>query len=356
MVVSLLDPLAVREISLRNHIVVSPMCQYSSEDGFASDWHLVHLGSRAVGGASLVFTEAAAVEPRGRISPQDLGIWKDEHLPMLQRITRFIESQGAVAGIQLAHAGRKASTAQPWKGGAPLDVNYGGWRPVVSASAIPFAEGYPAPEALSVDGIQDVTKMFAKAAERALAAGFKVVEIHGAHGYLINQFLSPVSNKRTDAYGGSFENRIRFLRDVVRAIRTVWPERLPLFVRLSITDWLEPQGWDVEQSIALAKVLKDDGVDLIDCSSGGSSPLAEIPVGAGYQVAFAERLRKEAMVMTGAVGMITSAAQADTIVRTGQADLVLMAREFLRHPYFPLHAAKELHAEVRVPPQYGRAF
>jgi 2,4-dienoyl-CoA reductase-like NADH-dependent reductase (Old Yellow Enzyme family) len=353
---SLFEPLTIREITLRNRIAVSPMCQYSSEDGFASDWHLVHLGSRAVGGAGLVFTEATAVEPRGRISPQDLGLWKDDHLSMLQRITAFIESQGAVAGIQLAHAGRKASTAQPWAGGAPLDEKQGGWRPIVSASAIPFADGHPTPEALSLEAIHDVTGMFTKAAQRAREAGFRVVEIHAAHGYLIHQFLSPVSNKRTDAYGGSFENRIRFLRDIVRAVRAVWPERLPLFVRLSVTDWLEPEGWTVEQSIALARIVKDDGVDLIDCSSGGTSSQAKIPVGPGYQVAFAERIRKEALVMTGAVGMITSPAQAETIVRTGQADLVLLAREFLRQPYFPLHAARELRAEVRGPVQYGRAL
>ena len=353
---SLFDPLAIRGVSFRNRIAVSPMCQYSSEDGFANDWHLVHLGSRAVGGASLVFTEATAVEPLGRISPQDLGLWKDEHIPALERITRFLESQGAVAGIQLAHAGRKASTAQPWEGGAPLDEGQGGWRPIVSASTIPFDSGHPVPEALSLDGIQDVARVFAKAAERALAAGFKVVEIHAAHGYLIHQFLSPVSNQRTDAYGGNFDNRVRLLRDVVRATRAVWPERLPLFVRLSATDWLEPEGWTLEQSIATARLLKDEGVDVIDCSSGGTSPQAKIPVGPGYQVAFAERIRREATIMTGAVGMITSSAQADTIVRTDQADLVLLAREFLRRPYFPLHAARELRVDARGPVQYGRAL
>lgn len=347
----------IRGTTLRNRIVVSPMCQYSSEDGFANDWHLVHLGSRAVGGASLVFTEATAVLPSGRISPQDLGLWKDEHVPMLQRITRFIESQGALAGIQLAHAGRKASTAQPWMGGAPVGADEGGWRPIVSASALPFDTGHPVPEVLSLEGIKEVTTAFATAAERARAAGFKVIEIHAAHGYLVHQFLSPVSNERTDAYGGSLDNRIRLLREVAQAVRAVWPQDLPLFVRLSATDWLEPEGWTLEQSIALARVLKDDGVDLIDCSSGGTAPRAQVPVGPGYQVGFAESIRREAQVMTGAVGMITSSAQADTIVRTGQADLVLLAREFLRRPYFALHAARELRVETRsAPVQYGRAL
>jgi 2,4-dienoyl-CoA reductase-like NADH-dependent reductase (Old Yellow Enzyme family) len=353
---SLFEPLKIRELTLRNRVVVSPMCQYSSEDGFAGDWHLVHLGSRAVGGAGLVFTEAAAVEPRGRISPQDLGLWKDEHVPALQRITTFMESQGSWAGIQLAHAGRKASTALPWKGGACLDAAQGGWRPVVGPSPLPFDEGYPVPEPLTLDGIREITAAFGRAAARALEAGFKVIEIHGAHGYLINEFLSPDSNQRQDAYGGSFENRIRLLREVAAAIRKVWPERLPLFTRLSVTDWLEKGGWEPDHSVALAKILKADGVDLIDCSSGGNSPKANIPVGPGYQTAFAERLRREAGILTGAVGMITSAAQADTILRTGQADLVLIAREHLRDPYFSLRAAGELHAKPATPVQYGRAF
>lgn len=352
----LLEPFKIRELTLRNRVVVSPMCQYSSEDGFAGDWHLVHLGSRAVGGAGLVFTEATAVEARGRISPQDLGLWKDEHVSMLKRITSFIESQGAWAGIQLAHAGRKASTAQPWKGGAPLEAGQGGWRPIVSASPVPFDEGYPVPEALTPEGIQEVTAAFGKAAARALEAGFKVIEIHGAHGYLIDQFLSPASNKRTDAYGGSFENRIRLLREVAAAVRKVWPDRLPLFTRLSVTDWLEKGGWEMDDSVALAKILKADGVDLIDCSSGGTSPKARIPIGPGYQTAFAERIRQEAGMATGAVGMITSAAQADTIIRTGQADLVFIAREHLRDPYFSLRAAGQLHAKPATPVQYGRAF
>lgn len=352
----LFEAIRIRDLVLRNRVVVSPMCQYSSDDGFASDWHLVHLGSRAVGGAGLVFTEAAAVEPCGRISPQDLGLWKDEHVPMLKRIASFIESHGSSSGIQLAHAGRKASTAQPWKGGAPLDASQGGWRPVVAPSPLPFDEGYPVPEALTVEGIKDVTAAFGKAAVRALAAGFSVIEIHGAHGYLINEFLSPASNHRADGYGGSFDNRIRLLREVTAAIRNEWPERLPLFVRLSVTDWMEKGGWDTDHSVALAKILKADGVDLIDCSSGGTSAKVKIPLGPGYQTSFAERLRREAGILTGAVGMITSAAQADTIVRTGQADLVFIAREHLRDPYFSLHASGQLHAKAPAPDQYGRAF
>ena len=352
---TLFEPFKIREVTLRNRIVVSPMCQYSSQDGFASDWHLVHLGSRAVGGAGLVFTEATAVEARGRISPEDLGIWKDDHVPMLKRITAFIESQGAFAGIQLAHAGRKASTATPRKGGMPVGVEQGGWQPIVGPSPLAFDKGYAVPEPLTPQGIQDIVAAFAQAAERALAAGFKVIEIHGAHGYLISEFLSPVANHRTDAYGGSFENRIRLLREVAQAVRKVWPERLPLFTRLSVTDWLESGGWDMDQSVALAKVLKTQGVDLIDCSSGGNTPQAKIPTGAGYQTAFAERIRKEAGILTGAVGMITSAEQAETIIRTGQADLVLLARQFLRDPYFALHPARDLHAPIPSPVQYDRA-
>jgi 2,4-dienoyl-CoA reductase-like NADH-dependent reductase (Old Yellow Enzyme family) len=351
----LFEPLQIRDVTLRNRVVVSPMCQYSSQDGFASDWHLVHLGSRAVGGAGLIFTEATAVEARGRISPEDLGLWKDDHISMLKRVTSFIESQGSLAGIQLAHAGRKASTAVPWKGGAPLSATQGGWQPIIGPSAIPFDQGYPTPEPLTVQGIQEIVASFAKAAERALASGFKVVEIHAAHGYLIDEFLSPASNQREDSYGGSFENRIRMLREVVAAVRRVWPEQLPLFTRLSVTDWLESGGWDMDQSVALAKILKSDGVDLIDCSSGGISPQARIPIGPGYQTAFAERIRRESAILTGAVGMITSAEQAETILRTSQADLVFLAREFLRDPYFPLHAARDLHEKIPGPIQYGRA-
>jgi len=351
----LFEPLKMRGITLRNRIVVSPMCQYSSEDGFASDWHLVHLGSRAIGGAGVVFTEATAVEARGRISPQDLGIWKDDHIPMLKRITDFVKSQGAVPAMQLAHAGRKASTAQPWAGGAPIGPDAGGWTPIVSASALPFAPGYQTPEPLTVDGIGKIAEAFARAAERALAAGFELIEIHGAHGYLLNQFLSPLSNRRTDAYGGSFDHRIQAALDVTRAIRKKWPERLPLWIRISATDWMEG-GWDIDQSVELARKLKPEGVDVIDCSSGGTSPDAKIPIGPGYQVLFAERIRRDAQILTGAVGMITSAEQAETIVSTGQADVVLMAREFLRDPYWPLRSAKALHAKPQTPVQYGRAF
>jgi 2,4-dienoyl-CoA reductase-like NADH-dependent reductase (Old Yellow Enzyme family) len=352
----LFDPLKIRSVTLKNRITVSPMCQYSSEDGFASDWHLVHLGSRAVGGAGLVFTEATAVEARGRISPQDLGLWKDEQIDVLRRITTFIHTQGGVAGIQLAHAGRKASTSRPWEGNAPLEVDQGGWRPILAPSAIPFGPGYQVPEAMSVVHIREVTDAFVVAAKRALDAGFQVLEIHSAHGYLLHEFLSPLTNTRKDAYGGSFENRIRLLRDVVAAVRKVWQERLPLFVRISVTDWVEGAGWDLEQSIQLSRVLKAEGVDLIDCSSGGTVADAKIPVGPGYQTSFAERIRRETGILTGAVGMITAAEQADTILRTEQADLVILAREFLRDPYWGLHAAPKLRAKTPTPPQYGRAL
>ena len=352
----LFDPLKIRDVTLRNRIVVSPMCQYSSEDGLANDWHVVHLGSRAVGGAALVLTEAASVEERGRISPQDLGLWDDTQIDMLQRITSFIRAQGAVAGAQLAHAGRKASTSRPWEGNEPVDVNQGGWEPVLAPSAIAFGDGYPTPEAMSADHIRAVTKAFAQAARRALEAGFQVVEIHAAHGYLLHQFLSPLSNSRTDEYGGSFENRIRMLREVVAAVRKVWLDRLPLFVRLSATDWVEGGGWDLEQSVKLSTLLKAEGVDVVDCSSGGTVPDAKVPLGPGYQTPFAERIRRDTGILTAAVGMITSAEQADTILRTGQADLVVLAREFLRDPYWPLHAAAKLRAKVSPPVQYGRAF
>jgi 2,4-dienoyl-CoA reductase-like NADH-dependent reductase (Old Yellow Enzyme family) len=331
------------------------MCQYSSVDGFANEWHFVHLGSRAVGGAGLVFTEAAAVEARGRISPQDLGIYRDAHIEPLQRITRFVHEHGAAAGIQLAHAGRKASTARPWEGGKPLSEAEGGWRPIAAPSALPFDEGYPTPEALDAAGIREVVGAFGRAAERALEAGFRVIEIHAAHGYLLHEFLSPLSNHRTDAYGGEFNNRTRIVREVVTAIRQHWPERCPLFARLSVTDWVEG-GWDVEQSIELARQLQPLGVDLIDCSSGGAVPGAKIPVGPGYQTGFAEQIRREAGMLTGAVGMITAPAQADTLIRTGQADLVLLARELLRDPNWPLRAARELHQEIPAPPQYARAW
>lgn len=345
----------MRGVQLRNRIVVSPMCQYSSEDGFANDWHLVHLGSRAVGGAALVFTEAAAVLPEGRISPQDLGLWKDEHVEMLSRIFHFIEEQGAVPAMQLAHAGRKASTDVPWKGGNPLGPSEGGWSPIFGPSPLPFADGYQTPQELDQAGIRQICAAFAKAAQGAQEAGAKVVEIHAAHGYLLHSFLSPLSNQRTDEYGGPFANRIRFLCETTEAVRRVWPENYPLFVRISASDWTEG-GWTIEDSVALAQKLNSLGVDLIDCSSGGNVPQAKIPVGPGYQVPFAARIRREAGIATGAVGMIIAPEQADQIVRVGEADLVLMARAFLRHPYWPLNAARPLHQKAEPPAQYGRAF
>lgn len=353
MTTHLFTPLTIRDVTFRNRIAVSPMCQYSSEDGFASDWHLVHLGSRAVGGAGLVIAEATAVEPRGRISPNDLGIWDDAHIEGLARVTRFVEAHGAVAGIQLAHAGRKAGVRRPWEGGRPLTPAEGGW-PVVGPSPLPFAEGYPVPEALDADGIRGIVEAFAQAARRALAAGFRVVELHAAHGYLLHEFLSPLANRRTDAYGGSFENRTRLVREVVEAVRRHWPERYPLFVRISATDWIDG-GWDLEQSVELARMLKPLGVDLIDCSSGGVAPGAAIPVGPGYQTPLAAEIRRRAGVLTGAVGLITAPEQADHIVRTGQADLVLLGREMLRDPYWPLRAAHQLGQDGPWPVQYLRA-
>jgi 2,4-dienoyl-CoA reductase-like NADH-dependent reductase (Old Yellow Enzyme family) len=350
----LFDPLDLREVTLRNRIVVSPMCQYSSEDGFANEWHFVHLGTRAVGGAALVFTEASAVTPEGRISPQDLGIWKDEHVSELSRIVRFVEAQGAVAGMQLAHAGRKASTQQPWVGNRVLSTGEGGFRPILAPSALPFRPDDPVPEALDAAGIARIVKAFGDAAERALRAGFRVLELHAAHGYLLHEFLSPLANRRGDAYGGSFENRIRALVEVTREVRSRWPERLPLFVRISATDWAEG-GWDIEQSVELSRRLSRLGVDLIDCSSGGMVPGVKIPVGPGYQATFAERIRREAAVKTGAVGLIRSADQAEHVLRSGQADVVILARQLLRDPYWPLAAAKQLGVQVRWPPQYDRA-
>ncbi|MEN3370632.1 MAG: hypothetical protein V7609_2775 [Verrucomicrobiota bacterium] len=350
----LFDPLAIRELTFANRVFVSPMCQYSSQDGYANDWHFVHLGSRAVGGAGLVLTEATAVLPEGRISPQDLGIWDDGHVEMLSRIVRFIHEHGGIAGMQLAHAGRKASTSRPWEGHDAVPESEGGWEKVVAPSALPFSETYPMPQALTLDGIQEVVAAFAAAARRACEAGFRVIEIHAAHGYLIHEFLSPLSNKREDDYGGSFENRTRLCREVVAAVRSAWPKGLPLFVRISATDWVEG-GWDIDESVKLAGELKQMGVDLIDCSSGGNVPHATIPVGPGYQTAFAERIRREAEIMTGAVGLITSPVQAEHIIRTGQADAVIMAREFLRNPYWPLHAARELEQSIAWPVQYLRA-
>ena len=350
----LFTPLTIRGITFRNRIAVSPMCQYSSRDGFANDWHLVHLGSRAVGGAGLVMMEATAVEDRGRISSGDQGIWKDEHIPFLSRIAEFLKQQGTVAGIQLAHAGRKASTGVPWQGGGFIPPSEGGWVPV-APSAVPFQPEDPAPHALSKDEIRCVVEAFAAAARRALRAGFQLIEIHAAHGYLAHEFLSPLSNHRTDEYGGSFENRIRFPLEVTQAVRAAWPEDLPLWMRISATDWAEG-GWTLDESVELAKRVRGMGVDLIDCSSGALTLKQKIALGPGYQVPFADRIRHEAGIPTGAVGMITEPEQADAIVREGRADVVLLAREFLRDPYFPLRAARKLGVEIKPPVQYGRAW
>jgi 2,4-dienoyl-CoA reductase-like NADH-dependent reductase (Old Yellow Enzyme family) len=349
----LFDPLPIRSLTLPNRIVVSPMCQYSSVDGFSNDWHLVHLGTRAAGGAALVLTEASAVTPDGRISPQDLGLYDDGHVEGLARIVRFIHSQKALAGIQLAHAGRKGSTRRPWEAPGAVTPADGGWEPVGPASE-PFAAGYPVPRPLEVQEIAGVVEAFGVAARRALAAGFDVIEIHAAHGYLLHEFYSPLVNTRTDEYGGPFDNRVRLCLEVVDAVRRVWPERLPLFVRISSTDWA-PGGWDVEQSVEVARRMRERGVDLVDCSSGGAVHHQQIAVGPGYQVPFAERIRRDAGVATGAVGMITEAAQADAIIGAGQADVVLLARELLRDPYWPLHAADALGQLVPWPAQYLRA-
>jgi len=350
---NLFSPFTLRGVTLRNRIGVSPMCQYSSEDGFANDWHLVHLGSFAAGGAGLVFTEATAVEPRGRISPQDLGIWSDRHVELLSRITRFVHAQGAIAGIQLAHAGRKASTYRPWDGQGVVPEGAGGWQ-AVAPSAVAFAPGYPMPHELDEKGIAQIVSAFADAAKRAEQAGFRIIELHGAHGYLLNEFLSPTSNRRTDRYGGTFENRVRMLREVVAAVRKVWPEEHPLFVRISSTEYA-PEGWTLEDSVALARQLKTDGVDVVDCSSGGNKAGVKMDAGPGYQTAFSARIRAEAGIATAAVGMISSPTQADHIVRSGQADLVLLAREMLRDPHFALRAARELGAAGPWPEQYTRA-
>jgi 2,4-dienoyl-CoA reductase-like NADH-dependent reductase (Old Yellow Enzyme family) len=350
---SLFDPFTLRGVTISNRILVSPMCEYSSADGFANDWHLVHLGSRAVGGAGLVLTEATAVTPDGRISPQDLGIWSDDHVEGLARCVRFIHAHGRPAGIQLAHAGRKGSTRRPWEPPGAIDVADGGWVPV-APTAEPFAAGYPVPRPLTVPGIGDVISAFRDAARRALAAGFDVVEIHAAHGYLIHEFLSPLSNTRADEYGGSFAHRVRLCVEVLDAVRRVWPDRLPVFVRISSTDWV-PGGWTAEDSVALARQLAARGADLMDCSSGGNVAKADIPLAPGYQVPFAARIRREAGVATGAVGLITSAEQAEAIVATGEADCVLLAREMLRDPYFPLRAARELGRPIEWPAQYLRA-
>jgi len=350
---NLFQPLKIKSIHLKNRIVVSPMCQYSSEGGFANDWHLVNLGTRAVGGAGLVFTEAAAVSPQGRITHHDLGIYRDEHIEFLRRITDFIKSQNAIAGIQLAHAGRKASHHRPWEGSAALKEDENPWI-TEAPSAIAYKEGEPLPHELTKSEIKKIIADFKLAARRSRDAGFQIIELHGAHGYLLHEFLSPLSNHREDEYGGSFENRVRFVLEIIEAVRQEWSEENPLFVRISATDWVEG-GWTIEESVELSKILKTKTVDLIDCSSGGNSPGQKIPVGPMYQTPFAERIKKEAGILTGAVGLITTAEQAENIIATGQADLILLARQLLREPYFPLHAAHDLGVDVPWPPQYDRA-
>ena len=350
----LFEPLRLRDVELPHRILVSPMCQYSCMDGLANEWHMVHLGARAVGRAAAVLTEATAVTPEGRISPDDLGLWSDTHIDPLRRIFSFITQQGSVPGMQLAHAGRKASTSAPFKGGKPLPPGEGGWSPILAPSSLPFATGYQTPHAMTGQEIASIVRAFAATAVRAEAAGARIIELHGAHGYLLHSFLSPLSNQRTDEYGGPFANRVRLVCEVVDAVRRVWPERYPLFLRISASDWVEG-GWTVEESVELARILKDRGVDLFDCSSGGNVPGAKIPVGSGYQVHFAERIRREAGVLTGAVGMITDPAQADQIIRSGQADVVFLARQFLRDPYWPLIAARSLAHDLAWPQQYERA-
>ncbi len=349
----LFTPLTLREVTFRNRIFMSPMCQYSSENGMPSEWHMVHLGSRAVGGAGLVLQEATAVSAEGRISPDDIGIWSDEHAQRAARITRFIKAEGAVPGVQLAHAGRKASTQAPWKGGGPLQVNEGGWQ-VIAPSAVPFASGYQVPRAMTDEDMDAVCDEFIAAARRSLHAGYEVVEIHAAHGYLLHQFMSPLSNRRKDEYGGSLENRIRFPLRVCEAVREVWPARFPVFVRISASDYLDG-GWDLDQSVEFATRLKAAGIDVIDCSSGGVTPDSRPPVGPGYQAPFAAAIRQRAGVLTAAVGLIIEPYQAETILVTGQADAVVLGREMLRDPYWPLHAAQRLGAEMKWPKQYERA-
>ena len=349
----LFQPLTIKSVTLKNRIVVSPMCQYSSVDGFANDWHLVHLGGRATGGAALVFSEACAVSPEGRITPDDLGIWKDAHIDYLSRITGFIRQQGAVPGIQLAHAGRKASHHAPWKGGHALAADEGRWQ-TLAPTALAFKEGESQPKEMDETDLLQLKNDFRQAAGRALAAGFEVLEIHAAHGYLLHEFLSPLSNLRNDRYGGPYENRTRLLLEVVTSVQETWPEHLPLFVRISASDWVEG-GWTVEDSIALGRILKKSGVDLVDCSSGGNVANARIATGPLYQVPFAARVKKEAEIRTGAVGLITTAREAESVLQKGQADLVFMARQLLRDPCFPQHAARELGVDLVWPVQYERA-
>ena len=349
----LFSPFTLRELTFRNRIFVSPMCQYSSKGGIPTDWHMVHLGSRAVGGAGLVMVEATAVSPEGRISPDDSGIWNDEQAAAFAPIARFIRTQGAVPGIQLAHAGRKASTDIPWKNGAPLALDNGGWQPVAPSPA-PFAPGYPEPTELTHDALKTVCSRFVDAAHRALGAGFQVVEIHMAHGYLLHEFLSPLANRRTDEFGGTLENRILFPLSIAREVRQIWPQELPVFVRISANDWVEG-GWELAQSIELSRRLKELGIDLIDCSSGGLLPQAFVPFGPGFQTPFATAIRQQVGIATGAVGFVTQPAQAEQIIATGLADAVLLAREMLRDPYWPLHAASSLGVDIPWPPQYERA-
>ena len=351
---TLFSPFRLRTIELKNRIVVSPMCEYSAVDGHPQTWHLVHLGSRAVGGAALVFAEATAVEARGRISPVDTGMYLDSHVASWRPIVDFIHQQGALAGMQLAHSGRKGSTAPPWLGGKKVPPEQGGWEPV-APSTEPFNKDYPIPRALTAAEIREVIHAFRRAAERVFAAGFEVLELHAAHGYLLHEFLSPLSNFRQDEFGGSFENRIRIVVQVAEAVREVWPGRLPLFVRVSATDWKEG-GWDLDQTVELSKRLKSVGVDLIDVSSGGVVPGIQIPVGPGYQTGFAEGIRKQAAIATGAVGMITEPAQADAILNEGKADAIIMARELLRDPYWPRRAAQALGEKIKPPIQYERAW
>ncbi|KFF07290.1 NADH:flavin oxidoreductase/NADH oxidase [Flavobacterium reichenbachii] len=350
----LFSPISIKKITFKNRIVISPMCQYSSVDGFADNWHLVHLGSRASGGAGLIIQEATAVSPEARISPSDLGIWKDEHIEKLKEINEFIVSQNSIPGIQLAHAGRKASVSAPWLGNKKLDFAQGGWQ-TVAPSAVPYHDNEPfLPEALDNDGIQKVISDFKAATKRVVAAGYQVLEIHAAHGYLLHQFLSPLTNIRTDEYSGSFENRIRFTLEIVEAVQSEWPSDLPLFVRISATDWADG-GWNPEESVELSKILKEKGVDLIDVSSGGLVSHQKINIGPGYQIPFAAQVKKEATILTGAVGLITEAKQAEAILENGQADLILFARESLRNPNLPLDFAKELNDEIQWPKQYERA-
>ncbi len=349
----LFSPLQLRDVAFRNRIFVSPMCQYSSDDGMPTDWHLVHLGSRAVGGAGMVMVEATAVSPEGRISPHDSGIWSADHGRAFRRITKFIKEHGAVPAIQLAHAGRKASTAQPWTGGGPVAIEQGGWQPI-APSPIPFAPKYPTPRAMTDADIDELIGQFRLAARSSLDAGFEVVEIHAAHGYLLHEFLSPLSNHRTDGFGGSIENRMDVPLRVAAAVREVWPAKWPVLVRLSATDYVEG-GWDLPQSVRFARALKPIGIDLVDCSSGGLIPGAKIELKPGYQVPFAETIRREAQIATGAVGLISDPHHAEQIIAEGKADAVLLARAMLRDPYWPLHAAETLKVEIDWPKQYARA-